>query len=106
MSAKFGLQGSVGLQSEEGFCAFVGLSEANKFSMSNGRFDEQVLVSFSPFFSGSISQSALDSRKTKQECDKLTLMPSRWKIQSPEYLKRPKYGRFQFASNAAPLRAI
>ena len=46
MRAKLGLQGSDGLLSEDVICFFVGLSDANKFTISNGRLDEVDLVSF------------------------------------------------------------
>ena len=46
MRAKLGLQGSDGLHSEDVICCFVGLSVANKFTISNGRLDEVDLVSF------------------------------------------------------------
>ena len=70
---KLGLYGSVVLNSEKVFCFFVDLSGANKFSMSNGRFDEDEgdFVSFTSCSSCAISLSAVGSGVKKQEYHKL-----------------------------------
>lgn len=71
---KLGVYGSVVLNSEKVFWFFVDLSGANKFSMSNGRFDEDEgdFVSLTSCSSRAISLSAVGSGVKKQEYHKLT----------------------------------
>lgn len=66
MRAKLGLQGSDGLHSEDVICFFVGLSAANKFTISNGRLDEVDLVSFVSWSSRAISTVCPRETGTRQ----------------------------------------
>ena len=66
MTVKLALQGSVGLNSDEGICFFAGLSSANKLAMSNGRLDEVVFVSFASWSSRAISAVCPGETRTRQ----------------------------------------
>lgn len=66
MKAKLGLQGSDGLLSEDVICFFVGLSAANKFTISNGRLDDVDLVSFASWSSRAISTVCPEETRTWQ----------------------------------------
>lgn len=66
MRAKLALQGSEGLNSEEDICFFVGLSGANKLTMSNGRLDDVVFVSFGSWSSRVIPAVCPGETRTRQ----------------------------------------
>ena len=66
MRAKLGLQGSDGLLSKDVICFFGGLSAANKFTISNGRFDDVDLVSFDSWSSCAISTVCPEETRTRR----------------------------------------
>ena len=73
MFVKFGRDELTVNNLDDVFCSFLALSsKENKFSISNGRFEEEVLVSLLLGLSLTISHSEVCPKDTKQQGNKLT----------------------------------